>query len=259
MAVGFIATGRSRRDRFWLVMGLLILGITAFALIRDGLDGAVIAGPVSGSFALAALLLGFLAWAQLLGLPRRLAWLLGIGLKSRALVFDNRLLALSGTFRETIHLAQEDSDRRPGALAKAEEQVRRMRAAHPPDAAWALLRDDMVADFERWIDLLRNDVPPDRLADHATTFAPVMARWVAMRDQAAQDQRLLASPARRRRGTAVWLATAGFSGLLIGAAQARGYDLLALGVAAPRFWLSVGALASGATALVGSLVIAIRR
>lgn len=258
MALGFLATWRSDRDRFWLVIGLGVLGSTAFALVRYGLHGVIIEGPISGSMALASLLLGSLSWAQLLGLPRRLACLLGIGLKSRALVFDNRLLDLGRPFDTAIRLAQEDHEHRPQALILAQGQVRRMRALRPPDTAWALLRDEIADDHQEWIDLLRKDVPPDRIAHHAEGFAPVMTRWVQMREQAARDQRLLVNPARRRRAEVVWLASVAFSGLLIGVTQVRGDDLFALRLTDPGVLLAVGALAFGGVALVGCLVVAVR-
>ena len=80
-----------------------------------------------------------------------------------------------------------------------------------------------------------------------------------MRERAAADQRLLASPARRRRGNAVWLGTVGISMLLVALAQARAVDLPSLGVADARFWLIAGTFAGGALAVLGSLVFALRR
>jgi hypothetical protein len=259
MAVGFIATWRARRGSIWLEVGLCVLAIGAIAIIRDGIRVEIIAGPITGSLALAAFLLGTLAWAQALGLPRRLACLLGIGLKSRALVFDHRLVDLRNTLADAINLARQDPDRRDAAISKAEAGVRRLRSLHPPDSDWGYIRDDMVDDYEGWIDLVRKDVSAERLADHVHAFVPVMDRWTDMRERAARDQRALASPAWRRRGDALWLATAGFSGLLVGLAQARGYDVLALGIAAPRFWISLVTVAFGVGALMASLVVAIRR
>lgn len=70
MAVGFIAAGRARPDRVWLVAGIAVLASTVFVLVRDGLDLVVIAGPATAATSLAAVLLGILAWSRVLGLAR---------------------------------------------------------------------------------------------------------------------------------------------------------------------------------------------
>jgi hypothetical protein len=71
MAVGFIAVGRSRPDRLWLVAGIAVLASTGFVLVRDGLDLIVISDSGSAATTIAALLLGSLAWSRALVRPQR--------------------------------------------------------------------------------------------------------------------------------------------------------------------------------------------
>lgn len=259
LASALIAMWRSYRDSFWLVGGIGVIVAGAVTLARYELLATVIAGPISGSIVLGATVLGLLLWAQVLGLPRGLALTLGVGLTSRPLRFDRRLVAVRKPFVEAIALAQTDPDRRSEALANAERQIRRVRGLRPPDGAWAALRDNIADDDAGWVDLLQGGAPTERLADHAAAFAPVQARWTEMRDRAAADQRLLASPARRRRGNAVWLGTIGISLLFIALTRARVVDLPSLGITDGRFWLIAGAFIGGVCALVGSLVFALRR
>lgn len=259
LGVAFIATGRSTRSRFFLVAGLALVGVVAFVLVRDGPRWVAISGPISGSVALASVLLGLLTWAQIVSLPRGVARVLGVGMRSRALVFDNRLIEFRGQFYAAWRLAESDPDRRAEALTDAEAHVHRMRALRPPDAKWAMVRNDMADDFERWVGLMRTDLPPDRLADSVEAAAPVYARWMQIRDQAALDQRLLATPARRRRGELLWLVVMGFSGLAIGGTSIRGYDLTAMPMASPQVWFALGTLSLGVFLLVDALILAIRR
>lgn len=259
LAGALLATWRHYHDRFWLVVGLVILAADAVVLARFGLRTVVIAGPISISIVVASTLIGLLFWAQVLGLPRGLALTLGIGLTSRPLRFDARLVALRKPFVEAIALAQTDPDRRAEAIAIAESQIRRERALRPPDPEWAALQDDIADDDTAWVDLLRSGASADRIADHAAAFAPVSARWTEMRERAAADQRLLADPARRRRGNAVWLGVIGISIFLVALAQARAVDLPSLGITDPRFWLIAGMFVGAALAVLGSLVFALRR
>ena len=259
LAVAAIATWRASRDAFWLVTGLGIIGTTVFALIRYGNHGLIFGGPIGVSTALMGVMLGCLLWAQLVSLPRPLARLLGIGLRSRAIAFSNRLIAVRKPFTEALRLADEDPDRRLEALARADEQVRRMRALRAPDAAWAFLRDDLANDSAARVALLRAGAPPERLEDHDRAAAPVVARWVAMNDEAAIDQRTLATPARRRRGTIVWLVSLGVVSLFMGFAQGIGSDVTVHGLADPRAWLALVELALGGATLVGAVVLAWRR
>lgn len=259
MASACLATWRYYRDRFWLVVGLGVLVADAVALTRFGLRIVVISGPISISIVLASTLIGLMLWAQVLGLPRGLALMLGIGLTSRPLRFDARLIAVRKPFVEAIALAQTDPDRRAEAFAIAESQIRRERALRPPDPTWAALRDDIADDDAAWVELLRAGATADRITDHATAFAPVSARWTEMRERAAADQRLLAVPARRRRGNAVWLGVVGISIFLVALAQARAVDLPSLGVTDSRFWLIAGMFVGAALAVLGSLVFGLRR
>lgn len=259
LATGFLATGRSDGERFSLSAGLVVLGVAAFVLVRDGLRGVVIAGPITGSTALAAFLIGLLYWAQVLGLPRPLALLLAIGLKSRALAFNNRLLDHRRRIADGVRVAQQDPPRRTDALDKASVQVRRVRALRAPDSAWRLLRDDIADDDEAWINLLRNGAPSEHLAEQARASGPMRIRWEQMATQAAEDQRQLATPARRRRAKAVWLATYGVSFLALGLAVARGYDLLALRLTDPDVLLTIVELVGGCLMLGGALILSLRR
>jgi hypothetical protein len=145
LALGMITSQRLRFNPLWSCVGWGVLGGLALALVLRGLRWVIIAGPITGSFTLGALLLGSLAWAEVLGLPRDAARLLGIGLMSRALVFSNHLGDLMKRFGDAISRAQEGPDRRASAMATAEVQLRRMEALRPPDPAWGQIRDKLVS------------------------------------------------------------------------------------------------------------------
>jgi hypothetical protein len=257
-AVACLASWRSRQEWSWLAIGLAALAFMALGLIRDGFRPVVIAGPVSASIVFAALLMGMVIWAHALGLPRRLATVLGIGLTSRPLRFNNRMQAIAQPLRETINAAIDEPIGRSTAAVEAQRRVREMRAIHPPDAAWAQMRDEVADGYQGWIDLLRVDAPRDRFVDHAQAFAPVMAQWTEMRKKAANDQQLLATPTRRRRGRVIWLATSSVSVLVTSLARARADDVSALPVSDPRLWVTLALLIMGALLLMAALVVAIR-
>jgi hypothetical protein len=259
LATAYLAIGRSYRERFWLAAGLFVLGVAAFLIVRDGLRWIVIAGPITGSVALAALLIGSLSWAQVLGLPRPLAIRLGVGLKSRALMFNNRLLDHRRRSADAVRIAQQDPSRRAVALDEARVQLGRLRALRTPDSEWRGLRNDIADDDETWINLLRAGEPAEHLAAQARAFEPLRTRWEEMAAQAAEDQRQLATPARRRRGRALWLATYGVSFLGLGMAGARGYDPLALRLTDPFAWQTVVLLVGGCLMLGGALIVSLRR
>jgi hypothetical protein len=80
MGLAFLATWRSSPDRTWLGVGFVVLAGTMIAAVRDGIREVVLGGPISGSFIVASLLIGSLLWANVLGLPSRLALLTGVGL-----------------------------------------------------------------------------------------------------------------------------------------------------------------------------------
>jgi hypothetical protein len=155
MGSAFLATWRSSRDRTWLAVGTFVLASTMIAAVRDGLRAVVLEGPISGAFIVASLLIGSLLWANLLGLPPRLALLTGVGLS--------------------------------------------------------------------------------------------------------REQREGGSAELRRRFGIVWLATFGIAVLVVGVGQVSGYGLPPRGGPEPGFWLAVCELGLGVAALVGCVIVAIRR
>ncbi len=259
VASGWIVLGRSPFDRFWLWPGLLALLVLGVVLVRDGLWPAVIAGPISGTSSLAGVALGALAWAQVLGLPRPLACALGIGLTSRPLRFSNHLVDLNKPFGEALQRAQEDTEDRAAALRAARTQVVRMARLRAPDAAWGQLRDDVLAEYRGWIELLEAAAPVERQVEAEAASERVFARWRAMHEQAADAQRLLATPARRRRGAALWLATAGLSCLAMGAARANAAAAIANPFLDAQTRSAVILVGFGLVALVGAGVRVLRR
>lgn len=259
MATSFLANGRAARDRFWTILGVIVLVTAALSISRDGLRPIIIAGPITGAFALFQCLLGLWFWAEFSGLPRPFALRLGIGLKNPALAFDIRLHALRSRFADAIRLAQADPDRQTDALIEAETLVRLERALRAPDLAWSQLRDDIADDDSAWIDLIRNDAPSERLADHIEALGPVLDRWGQLRDGALAEQRLIASPRIRRRGKVVVLASLSLSLLAAGLAAARAYDLFGVGVTHFQSWLAIGMLVGGLIGSAAALVAALER
>lgn len=170
MAAGFLACGSVRRDWLWLALGGMFLVFVAVQFVRFGLQGGMVAGPVSGARILAAVLVGCLAWLEALGRPRRLAIFLGLGLRSRALVFSNRLIAVWRPFSNGF---QADPNRRAEALAVSERQARELRGLRPPDPEWAHLRDDLADDVEATASLIRVDASAARFEDGRRALEPV--------------------------------------------------------------------------------------
>ena len=140
----------------------------------------------------------------------------------------------------------------------SESQARKLRRLRPPDPEWAHLRDDLADNVESSASLLRLDASPDKFDDRRRANEPVYARWMQMREAAAQAERSLATPARHRRGQVVWLATVGFSALIIGLAGARGSNVVGIGLAAPNLIPTIGPLAVGVVSLGAAVVVAIR-
>jgi hypothetical protein len=258
MAAGFLACGSVRRGWFWLALGGMFLAFVAVQFVRFGLQGGMVAGPVSGARTLAAVLVGSLAWLEALGRPRRLAIFLGLGLRSRALVFSNRLIAVWRPFSEAVNGFQVDPNRRAEALAVYVRQARELRGLRPPDPEWAHLRDDLADDVDATASLIRVDASADRFEDGRRALQSVYERWTRMNEAAAQAQRSLATPTRRRRGQVAWLATVGCSTVLIVLAEARRTNVVGLGLAAPNLILTVSVLAVGVGFLIAAVVVAIR-
>ena len=258
MAAGFLACWWVRRESIWLVGGAVFLAVVAVEFVRFGPQGGVVAGPVSGARTLGAVLVGSLAWLEALGRPRRLSIFLGIGLRSRALVFSNRLIAIWGPFSEAVNAFQVDATRRAEALDVSENQAREFRGLRPPDPAWAHLRNDLADHVESSASLLRLDASLDKFDDRRQAFEPVYARWMLMKEAAAKAQRSLATPARRRRGQVVWLATVGFSALIIGLAEARS-TYVGPALSAPNLIATISPLAAGVVCLIAAVVVAVRR
>lgn len=159
LGLGLLALARDTRQRSLLVAGCIVLAGPAIGVARDGLRAVVIAGPVTGSLALLASVVAFICWATVLGLPRPLARVLGIGLRSRVLAFSNRVLALEASFVEDSRTAQIEPDRRDSSLASAAEHVATMWALQPPDPAWGVLRDDLADACQARIELIRDEAP----------------------------------------------------------------------------------------------------
>ena len=236
MASGCVAAWRNPwDDRSWLVAGLGVFVAAGVELVYLGILPVALTGPASGSIVLASVLLGVLLWAKVLGLPRSLALLIGIGLTSRPLRFGNRLIALRERFSEAIGNAQTDPDRKVDWIEIAEAQIRRERAVRPPDAVWGSVRDELADHDAGWLALVRADAAPESYEAHIEAFGPVKARWSDMKDRAAADQRQLANPARRRRGAMVALGSLGISLILVGMAQAVDPRLVGIGDLRP--WL----------------------
>ena len=117
----------------------------------------------------------------------------------------------------------------------------------------------MVVEYRGWIELLEGDAPVARQVEATAASEPVFDRWRAMHEQAADAQRLLATPARRRRGAAFWLASAGLSCLLMGAARAHAAVVMANPLPDSQTWSAVILIGVAVAALIGASVLVMRR
>ncbi|HYC06390.1 MAG TPA: hypothetical protein VEG29_00565 [Candidatus Binatia bacterium] len=258
-ASGLIALARETRQRWLLVLGLLGAATTMIVVARDGLLPVVFAGPVGTTLALTISVVAFVCWATVLGLPRPVARVLGIGLKSRALTFDDRLRAEERSLRAAIDAALADLDHLDESLGQAEARTDRIQALRPPDVAWAVLRDDIVDGWLRWIELTRDHAPQLHLEAEQGFIDAVYARWREMTNEAALAQRELATPDRQRRGWAVSGAAVGACLMLHGLAITRAYDLQRRGPADPESIAAFVALVGGLLLVLASIASLARR
>jgi hypothetical protein len=256
-AAGCVALWQRKRDAFSLATGLFMFGLIAYVVARDGIEPSAIAGPVGGAVTLTAAAMAFLMWTEVLGLPRGLALLLGIGLVSRALVFSNRLReeveALRVLFQQPSH-----PERRAAVADQAQRHVLRLRSARAPDRAWARLRDEIADSYQVFVDLVRADAPVDEFAEPSTALKTSFASWKDMAHAAAADQRRLATPARRRRGFAVFLGTVGIALLTIGLAEVSAGNLTGRATIDLRQWLTLSEVVVGVALLAGAVIYATR-
>lgn len=226
LAAGWIVLGGSKWNwPGWRGLGIGALAVTVVVVVRDGLGRELIAGPISGTTAFGAGVLGTYTWGQVLGLPRSIALLLGVGLMSRPLSFSNRLSELSDAYRASLQRAQEDPpswERQFRAALRTTDAMAHLRA---PDKAWASLRDGLVAQYRRWIELVEI-MDTVGLESVSAELAAIGARWKVLADAAAEEQRAVATPARIRRGFILWYVIAGVWSVLVGLARARASWLL---------------------------------
>jgi len=253
VASGLIALARETRQRRLLVLGILGAATTVIVVARDGLLPVVFAGPVGTTLALTVSVMAFVCWATVLGLPRPVARALGIGMTSRALRFHNRLLAEERKLRSAIDSAFADLDHRDESLGEAEALTLRIQALRPPDIAWAVLRDDLVDGWLRWMERARKEPPGTRLDAEEEFLDSVYARWRKMTDEAALAQRQLATPDRRRRGWAVSGAAVGACLMLHGLAISQAYDLPRRGPTDPESIIAVAAFVGGLAGVIVSI------
>lgn len=221
LGASWIVLGQSRWAwSWWRWMGITVVAGTVLVVVRDGLQWELMAGPISASTALGTFALGTYAWGQVFGLPRGLALGLGVGLTSRPIHFSNRLADLIDDYRSALKRGAEDAPSRKRQLRAALRATDAMARQRAPDEAWATLRDDLVAQYRRWISLLGASDTVGLETVNAQ-LAAIFERWAALNDAAAEQQRKLATPARQRRALVVWFAIAGTSSVLIGLARAR--------------------------------------
>ncbi len=259
LAGTLVASWRWWHDRTWVIVGALIGMAIPVALLRNGLHLVVITWSMGGTEALVSLVISLLFWAQLLGLPRAIARILGIGLWNPAYAFDWRIRDLHERFVAALATAKVEPGSRDRAFATAGDQIRRMRRVRAPSIEWRDLRNEIASHDAAWLGVVRSSESPEGISGLAESAKPLGERWSRMRKEALSEQRLLRTPARDRRGTAVLTGVFSIALLLFGIVDERTHDVVVVGFADPQSWITVMELGGGGIGIVAAVVMIVRR
>jgi hypothetical protein len=150
LAIAAFAEGRSRADRSWMVIGLVLVVPVVYSVVVSGIDTTVLFGdpPV---FDVVAGAMTLLLAADTVGLPFPIARRLRIGLHSAGWQFDRRLYALTEAAR---HAIEDPATRRDRGQRELPTIAKRIRALRAPDREWETVRDGWAQAWKRYAELL---------------------------------------------------------------------------------------------------------
>lgn len=168
--------GARTRDRFWLGLSVVIVGVGVVIGIRYGIDTTHVIGSVDDLFFIVGGLLAAGSIVVLGGLPRSLEARLRFGSALPEWEFDRSLAEARQPFVAAAGIDDVD-------LAE-KAQWRNRVTRPPPTAAWAALAERLEAVDRAWVEL--------RERDHALT-------WTAQSDQIAAEWANLRAPLLARR------------------------------------------------------------
>jgi len=241
-----IALWRRSHDRFWLLLAVLILVGTAVALFQRGLaTDRLVSGPNGALGDVAILLLAAFFTADAVGLPRRVAIVTGIGLRSREWEFDRRFFQERVQFLESGTRLRDDPIGREGVLEFARSHLRRITALRAPNRAWAELRDGLVAADRDWIALILGTLPPDRMQDVKAAHESANAKWARLQEQYRSDSAAIRARQDPSRGESMYFAAAGLCAAVLGISTLRLLWGGPLSGGDPRFLLGIVELVAG--------------
>ena len=217
-ASGLVAEGSRRRVPSLVILGLLVLAAevlwsAGLAIDRWHLTPEQL-GTVPGGF-----ILGTWLWADVIGLPRRLAVRFGIGLREPRLDFNNLIERLGGQFLAAVKRCGTDPQRCGRHLATARSLVDRLEASQAPDSDWDACRRDTVACHRRLLAVVdaamaeRSGEETEPGSDLEAAYKRVTARRMDLCQAATDD--LGISAVEHRRGFILSGSATGLSSVIL--------------------------------------------
>jgi hypothetical protein len=156
-----VAAYRTRKDRFWLVLGATFAVGLVLSLLRNGLNASVSVDIGDGLI----FVVGLFAAAEAFGLPRGLAVRIGIGLRSREWEFDRKLADLLGPLDLLLEghppgIGEEASrDRDNAPIEDGRARLEALARMKPPDDDWRALTSKYATIYAAHLDAARRNPP----------------------------------------------------------------------------------------------------
>jgi hypothetical protein len=251
IGLGFIAFGRRSQDRFWWLLGALVLIAPTIVVVRDGIDARLVHGPNHALGLAGGAILAVYLIAEGVGLPRSIASRIGLGLSSREWEFDLRLTDEHSGFSDLAREVLGPQSRADRASFDAKGRLARMRRLRAPNPDWAALRDELAALDSRSLDLLIQGEEPQEVADLPVAYRPTFERWRALRERyRAEAEGMQPNRLGRIVRRVGWPVAFSACALLNGLAILRVIGGQPATVDQPEFWLGVACLGLGLLALL---------
>jgi hypothetical protein len=178
IGVAAFLRGRLRFDHIWTaISGLVATGACVVLLLR-GFEPVVppSGGLVGSVFDGACVFIGGLILVDLVGLPRPIAYRLGLGCRWPEWEFDHRYFAAAEAFARAANRARDPGERE-AMLAEARRCEARIRGLRAPTAEWQALCAARADAAELWINLTERKADPAAFENHARIMEGVRARY----------------------------------------------------------------------------------
>jgi len=195
LGLGCLACGKRRANRWVSIFGLVVFAAAGWLVYWAGPDISRWHLPSRQLGALpAGLLLGTFAWADAIGLPRRLALQLGVGRREPRIYFNNVIDRTNERLFAELQQCVTDQKRHDRHLRTARALADRLAEFPAPDEAWGTCRDDIVALHRKVIASVAAHVSGEESEDTGpgsqleAAYRPNTARRVELWEEAARDR-----------------------------------------------------------------------